>query len=117
MSLRSIHKSYKVEINPTQKQKEILNKNFGCVRYTYNWCVNKFIEESKLEKRIPFNKIRYITEFTQFKKNTEEVKFLIDKNISSNALQQSIINFDKAVSIFFKKRYGFPQFKKKGNRL
>lgn len=27
--LKSIYNSYKVELNPTNKQKEILNKNFG----------------------------------------------------------------------------------------
>src|SRR5690554_6691049 len=115
MSLRSIHKSYKVELNPTQKQREILNKNFGCVRFTYNWCVNKFKENKEnKEKRIPFSKFKYIREFVEFKRNNKEYSFLIEKDISSIPLQQVILNFDKSVMFFFKKGYGFPQYKKKG---
>lgn len=98
--LQSLHKSYKVEINPTQRQKEILNKNFGCVRFVYNWCVAKFQEESKKDKedRIPFSKFGYIREFTYIKNNNKEYDFLIDKDISSQALIQSGLNFASSVS-------------------
>jgi len=64
MSLRSIFKSYKVELNPSNKQKEILNKNFGCTRFAYNWCVNRFTEGNKKEERLSFSIFNYIIKYT-----------------------------------------------------
>jgi len=114
---RSIHKVYKVELNPTVKQKIQLNKTFGCVRFVYNWCVAKFIEESKKEKedRIPFGKFGYIKEVVELKHSSIDHSFLIDNDISSIALQQSILDFARSVSNFFRKSgSGYPKFKKKG---
>nr|DAK38053.1 MAG TPA: endonuclease [Caudoviricetes sp.] len=41
------HKAYKFRLYPTQKQRVLLNKTFGCVRFVWNYnveCFNDNIE-------------------------------------------------------------------------
>ncbi len=40
----TINKAYKFRLYPNSKQKEIINKTFGCTRLTYNYYLNKIIE-------------------------------------------------------------------------
>ena len=40
-------KAYKYKLIPNQEQKETLSKYFGCVRFIYNWGLNKKIETHK----------------------------------------------------------------------
>lgn len=33
-----INKAYKFRLYPNEKQKEMINKTFGCIRFVYNYC-------------------------------------------------------------------------------
>ena len=36
-----INRAYKFRLYPTNEQKELINKTFGCSRLVYNYCLNK----------------------------------------------------------------------------
>ena len=44
-------RAYKYRIYPTEEQKVLFVKTFGCCRFVYNWALNLKIEAYKQEKR------------------------------------------------------------------
>ena len=48
--MKSILYTYKFRIYPTSTQIDKLSKSFGCVRYVYNYFLNKEKEEYKNNK-------------------------------------------------------------------
>ncbi len=44
-------RAYKYRIYPTDEQKVLLAKTFGCCRFVYNWALNLKIEAYKQEKK------------------------------------------------------------------
>ena len=38
--MKMIHRTYQFELTPTQEQKTLLDKHFGCIRYVYNHFLN-----------------------------------------------------------------------------
>ncbi len=44
-------RAYKYRIYPTEEQKVLLAKTFGCCRFVYNWALNLKIEVYKQEKK------------------------------------------------------------------
>ena len=45
-----INKAYKFRLYPNQKQKELINKTFGCTRLVYNYYLDKKIKEFETNK-------------------------------------------------------------------
>lgn len=102
-------RAYKYKIKPTKKQKEQLNKTFGCTRFIYNWGLDKKTKAwSSEHKQVSYFELA--KELTVLK-NTEEYKWL--KEVSNECLQQSLRNLDNAYTQFFKAKKGFPKFKSK----
>lgn len=44
-------RAYKYRIYPTEEQKVLFAKTFGCCRFVYNWALNLKIEAYKQEKK------------------------------------------------------------------
>lgn len=103
-------RAIKTRIYPNNKQKELLNSNFGCVRYIYNRCLNIKINRHK-EFKENIN-IYELSKMVTFWKTTDELGFLKDANAQS--LQQCLRHLDSSYKMFFKGS-GFPKFKKKSN--
>ena len=104
-------RAYKYRLHPTKEQKIFFAKSFGCVRYVYNWALNKRIEAYQTEnKRI--NYIDLCKMLTDLKKE-EGMEWL--KEVSNECLQQSIRNLDSAFTRFFREKKGFPKFKSKND--
>ena len=105
-------KSYKTEINPTQEQKQTINKTIGTCRYVYNFYLahNKEIyeKEKKFVSGIDFSK--WLN--NEFIPKNPEYTWI--KEASSKSVKQSIMNADEAFRKFFKHQSEFPKFKKKG---
>lgn len=105
-------KSYKTEINPTQEQKQIINRTIGTCRYVYNFYLahNKEIyeNENKFVSGIDFSK--WLN--NDFIPNNQEYQWI--KEVSSKSVKQSIMNAEQAFKNFFKGKSRFPKFKKKG---
>ena len=102
-------KAYKYKLIPNQEQIETLSKYFGCVRFIYNWGLNKKIEIHK-ENGKSISCFQLINELTLLKKQ-EGFEWL--KECPRDTLDQSLRNLDAAFSNFFKKNARYPKFKSK----
>ena len=107
-------KAYKMEINPTDKQKSKIHRTIGVSRFIYNFYIarNKEIyeREGKFVSGMDFSK--WLN--NEYIPKNQEMKWI--KEVSSKATKQAIMNGDKAFRDFFKKAKGFPKFKKKKNQ-
>ena len=108
---------YKFRIYPTPEQGILIRRTLGCVRYVYNYYLNKRQELYKAEQRTMGYK-ECSADLTQLKK---EFPWL--KEPDSIALQASLENLQGAFDNFYTARerrdskWGFPAFKsKKDNR-
>ena len=102
-------KAFKYRIYPTKPQEVLLSKHFGCVRFIYNWGLERKIKAySETKKSI--SKYTLAMDLPKLRKS-EETKWLSEVN--SQSLQQSLIHLDKAFTRFFKEKKGFPKFKSK----
>ena len=101
------YKAYKLRIYPTNLQRELIEKTFGCTRYIYNNFLaerkNKY-EESKIIVRV----YEQLHELTDLKREKEWLR-----EIDSCALQACVYNLDDAFQKFFRGN-GYPKFRAKG---
>lgn len=102
-----MERAYKLRIYPNNKQIELLDQTFGCVRYVYNYFLNRKIKFYE-ENNTGLNFYKCSKELTQLKKENEWLK-VPDKC----ALQNALKNLDIAFINFYKKRAKFPKFKSK----
>lgn len=106
-------KAYKYRLYPTDEQKVLFAKTFGCCRFVYNWgiSIQKSEYESKKEK---------LSKFDLMKKMRSELKSENEwlREVNSQSLQNALYNLDAAYSKFFKnpKAVGFPKFKSRKSR-
>ena len=110
-----IHKALKVRLYPSEEQKVILNKTFGCCRVVYNERLSEHINYYNTYKDNP--------DRPKFKgtlpKELREKKYpWLGDNTIAEALIQSLRNCEQAYSNFFKslkkqrkgKKVGYPKF-------
>ena len=102
-----MEKAYKYRIYPNKKQKELIAKNFGCVRFVYNHYLAKRIEAYKNNKET-LNYYDCANDLKNLKSNYEWLK-----EADSTSLQSAIKDLDTAYQKFFKEHSGFPKFKSK----
>ena len=95
--------AYRFRIYPTEEQKILLGKTFGCCRFLYNQMLNDKIREYEKTKKMLKNTP------AMYKK---EYPFL--KEIDSLALANVQLHLEKAYKNFFRSSsVGFPRFKSK----
>ena len=107
-----MEKAYKFRLYPTEEQKTLFLKTFGCTRFVYN-------------KILAIRKEAYSKDKTSLS-NYDCVKMLPAmkdeypwlREVDSTALQAAVANVDRAYKNFFRqlaqgKRAGFPRFKAK----
>ena len=113
-----IHKALKVRLYPSEEQKAILNKTFGCCRVVYNERLSEHINY--------YNTYKDNQDRPKFKgtlpKELRETKYpWLGDNTIAEALIQSLRNCESAYSNFFKslkkqrngRKVGYPKFKSK----
>ena len=106
----SISCSYKYRIYPNKVQKQSLAKHFGCVRFVYNYYLDKRIKTYD-EDKTTLNYKMCSSDLTSLKKQTDYVWL---NEVDSTALQSSLKNLDTAFKNFFEQpKSGFPKFKSK----
>ena len=102
-------KAYRYRFVPTETQKELLAKSFGCVRFVYNHFLDQkqtlWKEEKKTLSYMDCSKA-----LTHLKKEKTWLK-----EVSSVCLQQSLRHLQSAFEAFFKKRAHFPKFKQRSH--
>ncbi|MDI1472938.1 RNA-guided endonuclease TnpB family protein [Thermodesulfovibrio sp. 1176] len=96
--------TYKFRLYPDREQFQKLKQFTGSVRFVYN----KLLAISRENK--DWNTYRYKKLLPELK---QEYPFL--KEAPSQALQEAVFNIGVAYENFFKKKAGFPAFKKKKN--
>ena len=106
-----IYKAYKFRIYPTNAQINFLNKQFGAVRFIYNYFLNQ--RDTQFKKTGKSDNYYAQTKTLKFMKEQEEFKWL--KEINSQTCQQALQHLDAAYLKFFRKETAFPRFKKKKN--
>ena len=103
-----MEKAFKYRIYPNKYQKEMLAKTFGCVRFVYNYYLNKRIDMYKLDN-LTLNYSQCSRDLTGLKQ--QEAYFWLN-DVDAISLQSSLKNLDQAFQNFFKKPgTGFPKFK------
>jgi putative transposase len=110
--MKLIYRTYHFKLIPTQKQGELLDKHFGCVRYVFNY----FLSERKKEYQESKKSTNYYTQaknLTLLKKKDETLWL---KEVNSQSLQFALKCLDTAYINFFKGKTKFPQFKSKKKR-
>ena len=107
-------KAYKFRIYPSEIQKELIEKSFGCTRFIYNNMlalqIKTYEEESK-----SYSKYDLVKMIPSLKKEYEWLK-----EVDSTCLQATVDDLDSAYQNFFREikkgnNQGFPKFKSKRN--
>ena len=106
-------RAYKYRIYPTEEQKVLLAKTFGCCRFVYNWALNLKIEAYRQEKKTIAYKEVQDRMVNELKKDNQWLT-----EVNSQALLNSIRNLDTAYKNFFRDTHavGFPHFKSRKNK-
>ena len=110
--MRTLLKSFKTEINPTEEQKVKIRKTIGTCRYIYNFYLahNKELYD-KGEKFMSGKSFSVWLNNEYLPKNPDKLWM---KEVSSKSVKRSIENGCVAFTRFFKHQSAFPNFKKKG---
>lgn len=110
----SIVKAYKVRLYPTNNQKILIEKTFGCSRFVYNY----FLDQSIKKYEADGTSSTYNQNSNQLTELKKDLVWL--KEVDSDALQYSLRNLNTAYENFFRRIKsgnvpGFPKFKKKSS--
>jgi len=101
--------AFQFELMPNTEQRRQMSRFAGCARYVYNkaLALKKELYEKK-EKASRFQLDKMLVQWKQ------EAPWLCEA--PAHALQQALLDLDRAYQNFFKKRAAFPKFHKKGLR-
>lgn len=97
------YKAYRFRIYPDEKQRTLINKTLGCIRFVYNYFLN--IQKENSYKKASEN-IKYYTHHLKY-----EYPFL--QEADSIAINKALFNLEDSYKRFFNKQSGYPKFKSK----
>jgi len=100
-------KAFKYRISPTEEQKVLLGKHFGCVRFLYNLALETK-STAYAGNKISLSYGDMSAQLTDLKKDCEWLR-----EVNSQCLQMALRNLDNSFQNFFKGRASYPNFKKK----
>lgn len=105
-------RAYKYRFYPTDEQKELLARTFGCVRFVWNevlrWRTDAFYRD-----QVKVGYLESNAHLTEMKKDPERVWL---NEVSSVPLQQVLRHQQAAFKNFFEGRTKYPVMKKKSHR-
>ena len=99
----------KVRLYPNDAQKQLLSQHFGSARVAYNVMLRKSIDAHEAGEKISVYELKKLLPIM---KQTDEFGWM--KEVDSTALQNAVINLDKAYKHFFCRvkngeKAGFPR--------
>ena len=108
MEAHPMNKAYKYRIYPSETQKELLAKTFGCCRFVYNQTLALHEENYK-------NKFKHMSVFDANNHCNRVLKtdYPFLKEVDKFAITNSIYALETGYQRFFKKQGGYPKFKNK----
>lgn len=103
----------KVRLYPNEAQKNLLSQHFGSARVAYNVMLRKSIDAHEAGDKVSVYELKKLLPIM---KQTDDFGWM--KEVDSTALQNAVINLDKAYKHFFRRvkneeKAGFPRFKSK----
>lgn len=104
--------AHKYRAYPTEDQRVLLAKTFGCVRVVWN----SVLDWRSKEYTLNGVKINYSKSTAKLTGIKQQAEFSWLYEVSNIALQQTLRNQDKAFSNFFAKRAKYPSFKSKHDK-
>jgi putative transposase len=104
--------AYQYRFYPTDAQKNMLARIFGCCRVVYNWALRERTD-AYYERRERLYSQESSARLTQLKKQPE---YSWLNEVSSVPLQQELRHLDKAFVNFFEGRADYPKFHKRHNK-
>ena len=111
-------KTYKIEIKPTEEQKDKLNKSMGICKFLYNEMIatNEILYE---QYKLGNSNVKFMDgyNFDKYVNNKLSKQLGWIKDCGSKARKDSIMNCDKAFKNFFKGKSGFPKYKKRNDSV
>jgi putative transposase len=119
--MKKLLKAYKIEVNPTDKQKKKIHQMIGVCRWLYNQYLTKNKELYQQFKDGLIDKKKSKMSANDFDKYiNNEVKILDDfkwiDSCGSKARKKAVCNAETAYSRFFKGKSKFPRYKKRKNQ-
>lgn len=111
--------TYNYRIYPTEEQKVLLDKHFGCSRFVFNYYLNK--EQQHYLNNKENIEAKRVKGFLNYYDNAKDLTTLKQdkvwlKEVNSQMLQATLKHLESAYRSFFQKRAKFPKFKSKKNR-
>lgn len=112
-------KGYKFRIYPNQQQKELISKTLGCCRKVYNTILGNQSAAFKNHQQSPLStpKPDYPSGYSlcnMLPKLKEELPYL--QEVSSVALQQTLMDLGTSFTNFMKHKSRYPRFKRYGTK-
>src|ERR1035437_2165188 len=105
--MKTIFRTYQFELQPTQVQKVLLDKHFGCIRFVFNHFLNERKGQYQANKKSDNYYVQAAT-LTELKKKEETIWL---KEVNSQSLQFALRCLDTAFVNFFRGNAKFPRFK------
>src|SRR6266852_377388 len=100
-------RAYKYRWYPTDEQKQILARTFGCARFVYNWALRLRTDAYyERQERIGYHQTSAM--LTDLKKQTEYAWL---NEVSCVPPQQALRHLEKAFRNFFEGRVAYPKFR------
>ena len=109
MNIVTIHKAYKYRLYPDKVQSQALAQTFGCVRFVYNWALDKKNKAYK-DNGESLSVTQLSKDLTQLKADKDHLWL---NDVLRIPLTESLRNLNTAFSRYFKKLSGKPRFKNK----
>jgi putative transposase len=100
-------RAYQYRIYPTDEQKRMLARTFGCARFVYNWAL-RLRSDAYYERQERIYYAQTSALLTELKKQPE---YSWLNEVAAVPLQQSLRHLDKAYQNFFEGRAEYPKFK------
>src|SRR5947209_740402 len=103
-------KAYKYRFYPTDEQKQVLARTFGCCRFVYNWALRQKTDAFyNKQQRLYYKDLSAMLP-------TLKQRYQWLGEVASVPLQQVLRHLDKAFINFFEGRGEYPKFKKRRNQ-
>jgi len=103
-----IKRAYRYRCYPTDEQKQILARTFGCARWIYNWALARKNRAYQQGRHLSYGDL---SASLPSLKQEPETAWLAE--VSSVTLQQSLRHLERAFVNFFEGRTHYPRFKSK----
>lgn len=103
-------RTYKYRVYPTDEQKQVLARTFGCDRFVYNWALRQKTDAYYQQQC----RLSYKDLSAMLPRLKQQYPWLTD--VSSVPLQQALRHLERAFLNFFDGRANYPTFKTKRHR-